>query len=118
QNMASAAAAVAPNDDLNEAIWIRLLSEVLVRMSDADQAQVTYDEDLKLWLINISICDEGADSRLKAMVDYIRSELRETTDLVDLADLFVKMGEYDTAKVYYQRQLSLAPVSDRNMKRA
>ncbi|CAF1452370.1 unnamed protein product [Rotaria sp. Silwood1] len=51
------------------------------------------------------------------MVDYIKHEIKETTDLVTLADLFVKMGEYERAKIYYMKFESELSSDDINRKR-
>jgi len=64
--------------------------------------KVYYEADIEGWIIKISLCDEN-DFLLKDLNDSIKYENKETTDFITLADLFVKIGEYDIAKVYYNK---------------
>ncbi|CAF2629125.1 unnamed protein product [Rotaria sp. Silwood2] len=66
------------------------------------------NERPEISIIKLSICEED-DPRLKDMVDYIKHEIKDNPDSVTLADLFIKMGDYDNAKQFYsiyQNQLS------------
>ncbi|CAF1058520.1 unnamed protein product [Didymodactylos carnosus] len=78
---------------------------------------IHYDSDVELWIVKASLCGEN-DYRLKDIIDYIKYELKDTTNFITLADLFVKMGEYDTAKVYYEKYQGEPSANDPNRKRA
>ncbi|CAF1492880.1 unnamed protein product, partial [Didymodactylos carnosus] len=73
------------------------------------------DSNHQLRILKMSLCGED-DTRLKYMVDYLKYEMKETTDLISLANLFVKMGEYDMAKVYYHKYQNYLSNNDPNIK--
>ena len=92
-------------------------SEVLFMFGTIFQIDaVHYNENSKMYIIKLSLCEED-DPRLKDMVDYIKYEIKDTADLVTLADLFIKMGEYDLSKEYYNKYQEQLSVNDPNMKR-
>ncbi|CAF1423501.1 unnamed protein product [Rotaria sordida] len=59
--------------------------------------------------------DEFEENEILLMIGTI---YQESTDLISLADLFVKMGRYDVAKYYYQRYQSQFSPNSQDIKRA
>ncbi|CAF2998413.1 unnamed protein product, partial [Rotaria sp. Silwood2] len=76
-----------------------------------------YDERKQFWIINISLSDELGETKLKNMVDYIKHEIKQETDLGTLADLFFKMGEFERSKMYYLKFNSQLSKDDINKTR-
>ncbi|CAF1427833.1 unnamed protein product [Rotaria sp. Silwood1] len=91
--------------------------EVLFMMGTIFQVNdVVYSDSEKVWIIKLSLCRED-DPRLKDMIDYLKYEIKDTADLITLADFFIKIGEYDMAKEYYRKYQNQLSIDDSNMKR-
>ncbi|CAF1424874.1 unnamed protein product [Didymodactylos carnosus] len=77
---------------------------------------VHYSDSENIWIIKLSRCGED-DPRLKDTIDYIKYEIKDTVDLIILADFFIKIGEYYMAKEYYRKYENQLSINNPNMKR-
>ncbi|CAF4075063.1 unnamed protein product, partial [Rotaria sordida] len=77
---------------------------------------VHYSDSEEIWIIKLSLCGED-HPRLKDMIDYIKYEIKDTANLITLADFFIKIGEYDMAKEYYRKYENQLSINHPDMKR-
>ncbi|CAF4319511.1 unnamed protein product, partial [Rotaria sp. Silwood2] len=76
---------------------------------------IHYSGSEKISIIKLSLCGED-DPRLKDMIDYIKYEIKDTADLITLANFFIKIGKYDMAKEYYGKYQNQLSIDHSNMK--
>ncbi|CAF1412457.1 unnamed protein product, partial [Rotaria sordida] len=106
-----------PYADISKFCEFQNEEEVVFMMGTISQVNdVHYSDREKTWIVKLSLCGED-DPRLKDMIDYIKYEIKDTADLVTLANFFIKMGESNMAKEYYRKYENQLSTDDPNMKR-
>ncbi|CAF1412467.1 unnamed protein product [Rotaria sordida] len=106
-----------PYADISNLSSFQHEEEVLFMIGTIFQVNdVHYSDSEKIWIIKLSLCGED-HPRLKDMIDYIKYEIKDTANLITLADFFIKIGEYDMAKEYYRKYENQLSINHPDMKR-
>ncbi|CAF4478060.1 unnamed protein product, partial [Didymodactylos carnosus] len=107
-----------PYADVRQLSFYCADEEVFIMMGTIFQVNdVHYSDSENIWIIRLSLCGEDDPRSLKDMIDYIKYEIKDTVDLITLADFFIKIGEYYMAKEYYRKYENQLSINDPNMKR-
>lgn len=89
--------------DIHEESFFQYENEVLIMIGALfNIKKVTYDADLKLWVIQAILAAED-DYRLINLLKHMQEKIGEQTTLDTLGKLFLKMGENENAKICYIR---------------
>ncbi|CAF1136564.1 unnamed protein product, partial [Didymodactylos carnosus] len=63
---------------------------------------VSRDNDDKRWIVYLRLCNEN-EHELHELYQHLSADLPKETNLADLGDLCQKMGQDDTAEIFYGR---------------
>ncbi|CAF3732894.1 unnamed protein product [Rotaria sp. Silwood1] len=103
---------VKPYANISSYSYFQTEAEVLFMLGSIFKIQsITKQDDVSI--INIRLESEY-DAELKQLSDYMKHNLDETPSLVTLADLLLRMAEYDKALKCYERVLKELDDKDKN----
>ncbi|CAF1340797.1 unnamed protein product [Didymodactylos carnosus] len=72
--------------------------------------EVRFDDEKEMWMIKLTMCSEH-ENELSDEFDYYQQQMRKHIGLASLGNLMERMGEYDKARVFYNRDLEEDPNS-------
>jgi tetratricopeptide (TPR) repeat protein len=67
----------------------------------------------EMWCVELMLSNED-DEQSKALAEYLRKEIGETTTIWTLGDFLIKVGQYKQAEDYYRLLEHILPESDIN----